>query len=84
MRDLALAFRFGNRELAARAEPRENEWVVRVFEGDRPVTRVSYTVTYEIAVDMAVTGYTDDAVSGLLELARADVLSKNVALLPPS
>jgi hypothetical protein len=54
-------------------------WRVRVYEGDRPVTAVAYTVTHDIAAEASMASM--HLVNELMTLAQADVEDGRVRLI---
>jgi hypothetical protein len=72
-------FQFNGRHLSVRAAAFEESWRIRVFEGDRAVTAVTYTVTHDIAADASMASM--HLVSELMTLAQADVEEGRVRLI---
>jgi hypothetical protein len=80
MRD-PIPFTYQGRDLESRATKTENGWTVRVWEGDRKVTRRSYSVSDDTGEDMTAYGF-NDIVAVFLEMAKDEVLNGMVPLLP--
>lgn len=78
--DISKPFEFDGRLLTVGAITTRDGYSVRVYEDGRPVTRIFYTVAFETAIDMQTTGFTDDAVGNLMDLAKNDVVSGDVKL----
>jgi hypothetical protein len=72
-------FQFNNRHLSVRAAPFNEGWRVRVYEGDRSVTAVAYTVTHDITADASMASM--HLVNELMTLAQADVEEGRVRLI---
>lgn len=66
-------FSFEGRNLAVRAVVEDNEVKVRVFDGQRRVTNIVYSVTVETAFDAALSGFPLNIVDDLMALAERDV-----------
>jgi hypothetical protein len=77
-----MAFSHQGRNLEVRAAPQPTQWVVRVFEGNRPVTNVTYSIDYLTQLDAQMQGLTLASVDTLMQLARDDVTSGRAQLLP--
>jgi hypothetical protein len=75
-----LAFSFSIRSLVARAKRTRDGWEVRVYENARPATAVTYTVSYNTAIDAQMSGHSD-LVEHLLQVARDDLERGYVRLL---
>ena len=70
-------FEYDGRKLLAKSKPIDGGYEVRVFEGEQPVGKAAYSVTWEVKTDMRLNGY--DAVESLLEMAEEDfVRSSNL------
>jgi hypothetical protein len=76
------AFEYEGRSLEVRAAALDNEFKVRVFEGDRPVTKAVYSVAIETAFDAKMSGFPLELVDALMSLAEQDVLDGKVGVLP--
>ena len=72
-------FQFNGRNLSVRAAALNEGWRVRVFEGDRAVTAVAYTVTHDITADASMASM--HLVNELMTLAQSDVEEGRVRLL---
>jgi hypothetical protein len=77
-----IAFQHNGRALKVRAAQDGDHWLVGVFEGGKRATPVTYTVTNEIWEDGKAEGSLGDLVKHLMELARDDVTTDKVPLLP--
>ena len=73
-------FEYDERKLEVRAFVADNEFKVRVFENDVPVTGIVYTVTIETAFDAKVSGFSRDLIDELMALAESDVKTGRVRL----
>jgi hypothetical protein len=71
-------FQFNNRNLSVRAAPVTEGWRVRVYEGDRPVTAVAYTVTHDVTAEAGMASM--HLVNELMTLAQSDVEEGRVRL----
>lgn len=78
-----VAFHHQNRTLVARSTNSANGVTVRVYEADQEATTVTYSATSDDVAD-ATKGqsFFSDLEKELLELARGDVESGRVPLLP--
>ncbi len=72
-------FQFHGRNLSVRAAPFNEGWRVRVFEGDRAVTAVAYTVTHDTTADASMASM--HLVHELMTLVQADVEEGRVRLI---
>ena len=72
-------FQFNGRNLSVRAAPFNDGWRVRVFEGDRAVTAVAYTVTHDTMADAPMASM--HLVHELMTLVQADVEEGRVRLI---
>lgn len=73
------SFIHNNRHLEVRAAVNGDGWSVRVFEGDKKVTRVIYNVSFENQTDAAITQGVD-LVADLMFVAENDVTTGKVKL----
>jgi hypothetical protein len=72
-------FQFLNRHLSVRAAAFNEGWHVRVFEGDRAVTDVVYTVAHENTADPTMASM--HLVHELMAVAQDDVEEGRVKLI---
>jgi hypothetical protein len=72
-------FQFNNRHLSVRAAAFSEGWRVRVYEGDRAVTAVAYTVTHDVTADASMASM--HLVNELMTLAQADVEEGRVRVI---
>jgi hypothetical protein len=72
-------FQFNSRHLSVRSAAVNEGWRVRVYEGDRPVTAVAYTVTHDVVTDAPMASM--HLVNELMTLAQADVEEGRVRLI---
>ena len=72
-------FQFNSRHLSVRAVALSDGWRIRVYEGDRGVTAVAYTVTHDIQADGSMASM--HLVNELMTLAQADVEEVRVRLI---
>jgi hypothetical protein len=72
-------FLFNSRHLSVRAAAFGEGWRVRVFEGDRAVTSVVYSVTHENTADASIASM--HLVNELMTLAQDDVEEGRVRLI---
>ena len=77
-----IKFQHKGRSLEVRAAQDGDHWLVAVFEGNKRATPVTYTVTNEVWGDSIAAGNLGDLVKHLMELARDDVATDKVPLLP--
>lgn len=80
---LESSFSHDGRNLTVRAVQRNNEFVVQVFEGDRPVGSATYRVTVETEFDGQMRGFDPRGLHGLMALAETDIVQGITSLLPP-
>jgi len=73
-------FLFNSRHLSVRAAAFSEGWRIRVFEGDRAVTAVVYSVTHENTADASMASM--HLVNELMTLAQDDVEEGRVKLIP--
>lgn len=74
-------FTYNGRTLHVKALPYDLEWRVAVYEGDRPVTNVNYTVSHITNVDDSIqSGITNNTVNQLMDLAKNDIENGNVSI----
>ena len=76
------SFSHDGRNLAVRVAQQDNQFLVRVFEGNKPVTGVVYSVTIETALDGQMRGYDLGVLDELMDIAESDVTEGRVPLLP--
>ena len=74
-------FFHGGRALEVRATPTSEGWSVRVYDGQRPVTGVVYTVTYDTQIAAASQGTSEDLVDALMRVAQEDIEFDRVRLV---
>ena len=74
-------FTHDGRTFEVRAAAENEGWKVRVFENNRPVTAVVYTVSDENQIDAKVQELSVDLLDKLMQLAQSDVEKGRVALL---
>jgi len=74
-------FNFKERNLEVRAVPDNEIWKVRVFENNRSVTEVVYTVSHENQINAKVQELSVDLLDELMRLAQSDVEEGRVTLL---
>ncbi|MBK1696619.1 hypothetical protein [Rhodovibrio salinarum] len=74
-------FTYGGRTFEVRAAAENEGWKVRVFENNRPVTAVVYTVSHENQIDAKIQDLPVDLLQELMRLAQSDVEQGRVALL---
>jgi hypothetical protein len=74
-------FQFDGRDLTVRAVPFNEGWRVQVFQGDRAVTRIVYTVAHETVADSSMALIPADLVDELMTLAQTDVEHEVVKLV---
>lgn len=72
-------FEFNSRHLSVRAVAFDEGWRVRVYEGDRAVTAVTYTVTHDVLADASMASM--HLVNELMTLAQSDVEEGRVRLM---
>jgi hypothetical protein len=72
-------FQFNGRHLSVRAAALNEGWRIRVFEGDRPVTAIAYTVTHDVVTDASMASM--HLVNELMTVAQADVEEGRVRLI---
>jgi len=72
-------FKFNSRNLSVRAAAFNEGWRVRVYEGDRAVTAVAYTVTHDVMADASMASM--HLVNELMTLAQEDVEEGRVRLI---
>jgi len=70
------------RSLEVRAIPQTDRWEVRVFEGKRPATAVTYSIDYLTELGARAQGIDWVSVQALMGLAREDIETGRVLLLP--
>ena len=75
------AFTHSGHNLEVRANSLLEGWEVRVFEGQKWATAVTYSIKYEIETDAQAQGTGWVSVHALMKLAQDDVQSGQVALL---
>lgn len=74
-------FSHEGRNLEVRAVLAQDAWRVRVYEGDRPVTGVVYSVSYETQVGASLQSVPGDLVDELMNIAQSDVEQGRVQLI---
>jgi len=72
-------FQFNSRHLRRESAAISDGWRIRVYEGDRAVTAVAYTVTHDIQADGSMASM--HLVNELMTLAQADVEEVRVRLI---
>ena len=72
-------FQFNSRHLSVRAAAISDGWRIRVYEGDRAVTAVAYTVTHDVQADGSIASM--HLVNELMTLAQVDVEEGRVRLI---
>ena len=80
---LESSFSHNGRNLIVRSVQQKNEFVVQVFEGDRPVGSATYRVTVETELDGKMRGFDLRGLHGLMALAETDIVQGVTSLLPP-
>ena len=80
---LESSFSYSDRNLTVRCDQQNNEFVVQVFEGNRPVGTATYRVTIEKDLDGEMRGFDLRGLHGLMALAETDILQGITGLLPP-
>jgi hypothetical protein len=65
-------FEYANRNLAVRAVALDNEWQIRVYEHDQPITDIYYTIAYETRKDAVMSGLSY-CIDRLMDLAQNDI-----------
>jgi hypothetical protein len=80
---LESSFSHNGRNLTVRSAQQDNEFVVRVFEGDRPIGSATYRVTIETEFDGKIRGFDLRGLHGLMALAETDIVQGITSLLPP-
>jgi hypothetical protein len=80
---LESSFSHNGRHLTVRCVQQDNEFVVRVFEGEKHVGTATYRVTIETEFDGQMTGFDLRGLHGLMALAETDVVQGITSLLPP-
>lgn len=80
---LESSFSYGGRSLTVRASQQDNEFVVQVFERDRPVGTASYRVAVETGFDGLERNYDIRGLHGLMALAETDIIQGITSILPP-
>jgi hypothetical protein len=76
-------FLHNGRNLTVRATQHNNEFVVKIFEGDRAVGSATYTVAIETEFDGQMKGFNLQGVHGLMALAETDIVQGITELLAP-
>ena len=67
---------------AAVQKENDNEFIVRVYEGDLPATPILYTLTFE-AIDAEIARIDMRLLDGLMRLAESDVKDGIAPVFPP-
>jgi hypothetical protein len=80
---LESSFSHNGRDLTVRSDQQNNEFVVRVFEGEKPVGTATYRVTIETEFDGEMRGFDLRGLHGLMALAETDIVQGITGLLPP-
>jgi hypothetical protein len=80
---LESSFFHKGRNLTVRCARQNKEFVVRVFEGDRPVGAAAYRVTVETHFDGEMRSFDLRGLHGLMTQAETDIVQGITELLPP-
>lgn len=77
-------FEHDGRTFEVRAEAMNNEIKVRLFEGVKLASPVSYGLTIETAFDGQMSGYPLGLVDGIMDLLEHEVVANQIVLFPKS